>query len=138
MSFTDSTISVRFFQVDILSAYKFSCFTLKNKTEYTYFKHGTLSRSPSDELLLVDGWDWGTMDWGLEPVPGVGKGGTCSPSGDSISFISYNRRTSSICNIKLKTTTKPVNSVFQKIHELNEVQPKLLVLKVTSRTSPSF
>lgn len=27
----------------------------ENITEYTYFKHGTLSRSPSDELLLVDG-----------------------------------------------------------------------------------
>lgn len=64
----------------------------------TYFKQGTLSRSPSEELLLVEGWDWGGMGCGLAPPTGVGKGGACSPSGVSTSFISYNNRTSSICH----------------------------------------
>lgn len=63
----------------------------------TYFKHGTLSRSPSDELLLVEGWDWGGTGWELELPTGVDKGGGCSTSGESTSFISYNNRISSIC-----------------------------------------
>lgn len=73
--------------------------TSKSETDENrlYFRQGTLSRRPSDELLLlVEGWDWGRLVWGLDAVPGVETADACSPppSGDSTSFSSHCIRTS--------------------------------------------
>lgn len=56
-----------------------------------------LLRSSLDELLLVDGWDWGGMGWGLELFMGVDRGGGCLFFGVFILFILYNSWILSIC-----------------------------------------